>query len=358
MSPVPEPQCPMTSRPVRSPVACSASQASSSPGSRIVPTSSKPPSVLTSSSFGSASSSRSRSTRNSSPSNSWWVASRFHGRRRKSSMPSGRSRSRTRALICRLRSTSSIRSWNASAALPFSSPAWAARFSSPPYCSSHLAAVFGPTPGTAGQVVAGLPHQRGQLRIARRGWRSTSPRPPPGVIRARSETPLPRIEHGDVVGHQLERVPVAGADQHVEAGRLGLGRERPDHVVGLEPRLLDEGDVEGVEHLLDQVELALELVRGLGAVGLVLGVDLGSERLPGHVEGHREMGRRLVAQHVDQHRGEAEDAVGVLAGLGGEVLHRQREERPVRDRVAVDQQQLGTGWRAGGRHNVDSIRDH
>ena len=77
-----------------------------------------------------------------------------------------------------------------------------------------------------------------------------------------------------------------------------------------------------------------------------------------------EVRRRLVPQHVDEHRGEPEHAVGVLPGLGGEVLHRQREERPVRHRVAVDQQQLRTLRRRRhrsssllrSRHGRDSIR--
>ena len=296
--------------------------------------------------WASASSSRSRSTRNSSPSNNWWVASRFHGRRSRSSMVSGSSRSSTSALICRLRSTSSIRSWNASAALPFSSPACAVRFSRPSYISSHLAAVFGPTPGTPGQVVAGLADQGRQVGIALRG-REVLLLHRLGGHPGQVGNALARVEHGDAVGNQLERVAVAGADQHVETLGLGLGGQGADHVVRLEARLFHVGDVEGLQHLLDQVELTLELVRGLGPVGLVLGVDLGAEGLPGHVEGHAQVGRRLVAQHVDQHRGEAEHAVGVLAGLGGEVFHRESEEGSISDGVPVDQHQLGSGL---GRH--------
>ena len=47
----------------------------------------------------------------------------------------------------------------------------------------------------------------------------------------------------------------------------------------------------------------------------------------------------LVAQRVDQHRGEAVDGVGGLAGRRREVLHRQRVEGPVGQRVAVEEQQ-------------------
>ena len=50
---------------------------------------------------------------------------------------------------------------------------------------------------------------------------------------------------------------------------------------------------------------------------------------PGHVERHRHVRRLLVAQDVDEHRGEAVDGVGRLTGGGGEVLDGQGEERSV-----------------------------
>ena len=79
------------------------------------------------------------------------------------------------------------------------------------------------------------------------------------------------------------------------------------------------------------------------------------EGLPRDVEGDRDVGRLLVAQHVDQHRGEAVDRVGVLAGRGREVLDRQREERAVGQRVAVEQEQAGTGGLGRcGSHGPDS----
>ena len=55
-----------------------------------------------------------------------------------------------------------------------------------------------------------------------------------------------------------------------------------------------------------------------------------------------DVGRLLVAQLVDQHRGEPVDRVGRDAHRGLEVLHRQREERPVRQRMAVQQQESGS----------------
>ena len=114
-----------------------------------------------------------------------------------------------------------------------------------------------------------------------------------------------------------------------------------------------------VEHLLDQRQLAAELGRAsCCASPCTRRTRSQPEGLPGHVEGHGDVGRLLVAQHVDQHRGEAVDRVGVLAGRGREVLHRQREERAVGQRVAVEQEEAsrtprlypGRRRRAGWRH--------
>ena len=77
----------------------------------------------------------------------------------------------------------------------------------------------------------------------------------------------------------------------------------------------------------------------LAAVGLVVGVLLGAERLAGDVERHADVGGLLVAQDVDEHRREAEHRIGVLPGGGREVLDREGEEGSVGDGMAVDQQQ-------------------
>ena len=55
-----------------------------------------------------------------------------------------------------------------------------------------------------------------------------------------------------MLGDQLERVPVAGADEDVEAVLLRLGGQGRDHVIGLVTRLLDVSDVQRIQHLLDQ----------------------------------------------------------------------------------------------------------
>ena len=141
------------------------------------------------------------------------------------------------------------------------------------------------------------------------------------------------------VADQLEDVAVAGDDEHVHILGRGLRGQRGDQVVGFVPGRGQPPDAQRVEHLEDQAELAAEVLRRLAPVGLVLDPLLVPEGRLAAVEGHRDVGRFLVAQHVDEHRGEPVDRVGGLPGGGGEVLDRQGEERPVRERMAVEQQQ-------------------
>ena len=54
----------------------------------------------------------------------------------------------------------------------------------------------------------------------------------------------------------------------------GLAGERGDDVVGLVALDLEHRDLQGVEDLVDEADLALELVGSRGPVGLVLGVLL------------------------------------------------------------------------------------
>jgi hypothetical protein len=138
---------------------------------------------------------------------------------------------------------------------------------------------------------------------------------------------------------QLERVAVAGADHHLHASRAPLLGQRADHVVGLVARLFHDRDAQRAEHLLDEAHLALERRRRLRAAGLVLRVLLRAERMPGHVERHDDVRRLLIAQHVDQHRREAEDRVGRLPGGRREVFHGQGKKRPICERMPVEQKQ-------------------
>jgi hypothetical protein len=75
-----------------------------------------------------------------------------------------------------------------SPALPLISSTCATRPVRSPYCPSHLAAVLGPDPGDAREVVAGLADERGEVAVAL-GAHAVLLGPPAGVIRHTSETP-------------------------------------------------------------------------------------------------------------------------------------------------------------------------
>ena len=207
-----------------------------------------------------------------------------------------------------------------------------------------------PHAGDRRQVVARVATQRGEVRVLLGvrlylAWTSS------GVKRVMSLMPRRVIRTVMSVVDQLQRVPVAGDDQHAHVDGSGGGGERGDDVVGLVARHAHHRDRQRRADLADQRDLPPEVGRRLAAVGLVLRVGLVPERRPALVPGDGDVGRRLVPQDVDQHRGEAVDRVGGLPGGGREVLDGQREEGAVGQRVPVEQQQAVAGRLAlaGGR---------
>ena len=68
------------------------------------------------------------------------------------------------------------------------------------------------------------------------------------------------------------------------------------------------------------------------------------------VERDGDVGRLLVTEHVDEHRGEPVDGVGVLAGAGREVLGGQREEGAVGERMAVKKEKSTHAWQPRPSH--------
>ena len=193
----------------------------------------------------------------------------------------------------------------------------------------------------AGKVVARVAAQRGVLRILR-GRDAAAAFCDAGFViqRVVGDAALV-VEHLDVrIGDELERITVAGDDHDVDAVGGGAGRERRDHVVGLDARDLQLTDLERFEHFVNERELRREEVGGLLAAGLVVGVELVAIRAAaGRVERDREVVGLLVGDHFGEHRREAVDGVGHGARLGREV-GREGEEGPVGQRMAVEQQQF------------------
>ncbi len=145
-----------------------------------------------------------------------------------------------------------------------------------------------------------------------------------------------RVQERHVICDELDRIAVAGTDEHVEALCGALGRECREDVVGFDALLRQHGHVHRREALLQQGDLTLELGRRLRPIRLVLGVLLGAEGVTRRVERDGEVRRLLGLEKVDEHRQEPVDAIGVLPVLRREVVDREGEEGAVGQRMAVD----------------------
>lgn len=174
---------------------------------------------------------------------------------------------------------------------------------------------------------------------------------------------MARVQHGDVVIHQLESVSVTGQYQCVVTGLVSHGGEGGDHVVAFESRLLDVGDAEGREHALNQWQLGEQLFGSRLTGAFVLRKHLIAECAALHIEGDAQMVGLLRIDHLREHGGKTPDGVGGLAAGGAEVVDRQGEKCTEGQRVAVHHQQcfIGGYGHAGLSHSVfvllyDSVR--
>src|SRR5699024_8406598 len=140
------------------------------------------------------------------------------------------------------------------------------------------------------------------------------------------------------IADELQTIAVAGADQHLHTGGLGFCAQGRDDVVGLISVFADCTDSHRVKHLLNQRDLALELIGSLVAGALIVGIRLCPEGISRHIKCDGDMRGILIADHIDQHLGKTEHGVGVLAGAGRKILHRQSEKCAVRYRMSVDEQ--------------------
>ncbi len=153
------------------------------------------------------------------------------------------------------------------------------------------------------------------------------------------------VEHRDLVVDQLHQVLVRGDDGNVGARRLRLFRIGRDDVVGLVALDLDGVQVEGLARLADQGELRHQLLRRVGAVALVIGIDVVAEIAPRGVEDDGDMIRIGIAQQLHQHPGETEDRVDRRAVGAGQ--RADRVEGPEDEAGAVDQIEMFEGRRLG-----------
>jgi hypothetical protein len=143
----------------------------------------------------------------------------------------------------------------------------------------------------------------------------------------------------DVLGHELERVAVGRDNTRPDTRGVGLRRERRDHVVGLPALELEVLVAERLDDRTKVRELLAQEIRHRAAVSLVLGghfLAVYGLRVP--CDG--DAARTVVRQELEEHVREPEEGVRRLS-VGRLQLLREREERAVRQVVAVDEEQLG-----------------
>ena len=143
----------------------------------------------------------------------------------------------------------------------------------------------------------------------------------------------------DVVIHHLENISVAGDDQCVNALGRGLPGQGSQDIVRLETFSGEDWDIQGCDNLFDALNLRVQLLRSPLSVAFVRFVHVVPEG-PANIERHGDVFRLLIAQDIEQHRGEAKDGVGQLA-RGRAHIGWQGVKRSEGQAVSVDQDELG-----------------
>ena len=192
--------------------------------------------------------------------------------------------------------------------------------------------------GHAGDVVRGVALERHEVQIG--GGRDPVALQHRGLVVDHDVADALAVEHDPDPGpHELEEVAVRGHDGGLDAPLGGADGQRAQHVVRLVAvHDAKDGDLQRLQDLLDEPELGPEIPGHLRPSGLVLGVLLQAHGGRARVERHGDEVGLLLGQQLDEHRGEPVDRVRDLTGAGGQ-RGRQREERPIREAVAVEQEE-------------------
>ena len=157
-----------------------------------------------------------------------------------------------------------------------------------------------------------------------------------------------RVEDADPAARdELEHVLVGRHDDDFEAGLRGTPGQGADDVVGFVARQLQDRDPVGLEDAADLGNLGREVHLHGGPVGLVAVVLLVPDRLLLAVEGHGQVVRRVLPEHLPEHRDEAVDGVGRPAGRGRKPP--DRVVRPVDVGHGVHEVEGRAGLRHGSR---------
>ena len=116
----------------------------------------------------------------------------------------------------------------------------------------------------------------------------------------------------DMVVDNLPQVLVRGHHVNVKAPQRLSRCHRPDHVVRLESRLHQHGNLQRFENLLQGLQRGMyQLGRG-GAVGLVIGTQLMAESLGVRIEHHGQVGGLFPADQLQEEFRKTEQNGGIL----------------------------------------------
>ena len=192
-------------------------------------------------------------------------------------------------------------------------------------------------PRDAGNVVDRVPHQSEDVPHLV-GRLDLPLLPHLGVaenFRAAAGTPGP-VQVG-ALRDQLGEVLVRGHHVGRRPGRFGALCQGPDDVVGLPPRLADDGNAEALADPENERHRMSEIVRHGLALRLVLGVLLVAVGRARGVEDDGDVGRVVLVEDFQQRRGEHERRRGVDPRRGRRRVVDHGEVTAVGQRHAVEQ---------------------
>ena len=138
----------------------------------------------------------------------------------------------------------------------------------------------------------------------------------------------------------LQKVTVAGDQRDFHAKRLRLFRERPENIIRLKPRLLDNPDSHGFQNFLDERDLTAQLLRHRMSRTFVLRVHLMTESRRMHIESDGQIVRFLLIKDFEHDIKKAVDCASVHARGICKVRH--SVERSVQNTVSVNQDKFFT----------------
>ena len=196
-----------------------------------------------------------------------------------------------------------------------------------------------PHAGDAGDVVAGVSHERLEIHHAHRLESVLLPehlgRIVDGLGLAHAGL---YVAHMGRIGNQLKTVLVAGDDGAAPVLPLADLADRAEEVVRLPALQLQTADAHGVQHLFQQRDLHGEILRHGLALRFIVRVLLMAERRRFEIERDGERLRMLELQKSAQDREKAED--GVRGRAVGRVQHPNAVKGAVDDAVAVQYHQF------------------